>query len=216
MFLVYRASHLPEPATNLRDLAARSRARRPAGHPPRRGRDSMGPRLGRDAGRVRREGPLPAPVRLADHARHEEVRAIAFPGKHDLQVYDYDAVRTALADLEPVDYRRYETVFPGWDNTARVGERAVVMHNATPAGYEEWLSEAVARARTQPSEHRIVFINAWNEWAEGCHLEPDLRHGHAYLDATRRVLTQLSVREEAQPRPRRGAQTIRALHDVAH
>ena len=112
---------------------------------------------------------------------------IAVPDQEELQVYDYDVVRAAVSELESVDYRRYETVFPGWDNSPRVGERAG-MHNATPSGYEKWLSEAIGRVRTEPSEHRIVFLNAWNEWAEGCHLEPDLRHGRAYLEATRRAL----------------------------
>jgi hypothetical protein len=110
------------------------------------------------------------------------------PGKDDLQLYDYDVVVKAVDDLDPVDYRRYECVFPAWDNTPRVGQRAVVIHNSTPAAYEAWLRAAVDRGRSQPPEHRIVFLNAWNEWAEGCHLEPDLRHGRAYLDATLRAL----------------------------
>jgi lipopolysaccharide biosynthesis protein len=130
---------------------------------------------------------------LISHVSKEYGRLTVL-GKDDLQVYDYDVVRTALADLEPVSYRRYETVFPGWDNTARVEERAVVIHNSTPLSYEEWLYDAVTRARAQPTDHRIVFLNAWNEWAEGCHLEPDLRHGHAYLDATRRALDRSAAR----------------------
>jgi glycosyltransferase involved in cell wall biosynthesis len=106
----------------------------------------------------------------------------------DLQVYDYDAVREALRDLEPVSYRRYETVFPAWDNTPRKGSNGVVLHGSTPQSYELWLQEAVARAHALPSSDRFVFLNAWNEWAEGCHLEPDRLHGRAYLEATRRVM----------------------------
>ena len=137
------------------------------------------------------------------------------PGKDDLQVYDYDVVRAGLRDLDSVDYRRYETVFPGWDNTPRVGDRAVVMHNSTPSSYEEWLRDAVTRASAQPIDHRIVFLNAWNEWAEGCHLEPDLLHGHAYLDATRRALihrpgTQARIGPGAIPRTARTAEPTHA------
>jgi hypothetical protein len=123
---------------------------------------------------------------LMTHVAQREQTGI--PGKDDLQVYNYDVVRAAVADLDPVDYRRYETVFPGWDNTPRVGERAVIIHNSTPSGYADWLRDAVARAAAEPAEQRIVFVNAWNEWAEGCHLEPVVRSGRAYLDATRRTL----------------------------
>jgi hypothetical protein len=136
---------------------------------------------------------------------------LAVPAKDELQVYNYDVVRGAVIDLEPVDYRRYECVFPGWDNTPRVRERAVVIHNSTPSGYEAWVRDAVARASVEPSDHRIVFLNAWNEWAEGCHLEPDLRHGHAYLEATRRALskcaTQGSPSRDLISQARRAAKT---------
>jgi hypothetical protein len=136
---------------------------------------------------------------------------LAIPGKDDLQVYNYDVVRAAVADLEPVDYRRYETVFAGWDNTPRVGERAVVIHNSTPSGYADWLRDAVVRASVEPTDHRMVFLNAWNEWAEGCHLEPDLRSGHSYLEATRRTLIepadQRSVSRELISRAELAAKT---------
>ena len=44
------------------------------------------------------------------------------------------------------------------------------------------------RVATRVHDEQIVFINAWNEWGEGCHLEPDVRHGRAFLEATRAAL----------------------------
>jgi glycosyltransferase involved in cell wall biosynthesis len=187
LFLVYRASHLPEPARTCEIW--RGEVERAGLRGIHLVAVETAWELGWDATQMGFDAKVlfqPQFGWLITHVTTKYGR-VAVPGKEDLQVYDYDVVRAALSDLEPVDYRRYETVFPGWDNTARVGERAVVMQNATPSGYEEWLTEAVARARVEPEEHRIVFLNAWNEWAEGCHLEPDLEHGRAYLDATLRA-----------------------------
>jgi hypothetical protein len=74
-------------------------------------------------------------------------------------------------------------VFPSWDNTAR-RRSATIIENHDAAQYRRWLDDAVARVATRNPEQRLVFLNAWNEWAEGCHLEPDQQHGHAFLDAT--------------------------------
>jgi lipopolysaccharide biosynthesis protein len=81
----------------------------------------------------------------------------------------------------------YPVVFPSWDNTVR-RTSATVVENQDPGQYRRWLSDAVSRVARRPPEHRLVFINAWNEWAEGCHLEPDSRHGHAFLRATAAAL----------------------------
>jgi len=82
----------------------------------------------------------------------------------------------------------FRTVVPSWDNTARTGARAQILLGGTPPNYEFWLSEAVrATGGDFPGEERFVFINAWNEWAEGCHLEPDRKYGRAFLEATLRV-----------------------------
>jgi lipopolysaccharide biosynthesis protein len=82
----------------------------------------------------------------------------------------------------------YKTVFPSWDNTARRGLRAMIIANGTPQNYEFWLKEAMrVTNERQGGEQGLVFINAWNEWAEGCHLEPDQRYGRQFLEATLRV-----------------------------
>jgi glycosyltransferase involved in cell wall biosynthesis len=192
LFLVYRASHLPEPA---RTSETWRREVERAGLP---GIHLVAVEtawdLGWDATQVGFDAKVlfqPQFGWLITHVSRLTEGRIHVPGKHELQVYDYDLVIDALRDLEDVDYPRYESVFPGWDNTPRVGDRAVVIHDASPESYERWLADAVSRARTQPHDHRIVFVNAWNEWAEGCHLEPDLRFGHSYLEATRRALTRI-------------------------
>ena len=104
-------------------------------------------------------------------------------------VYDYaEAVRQSL-QKPPTAYRRYRGVMTAWDNTARRGAEGHVYRDATPAAYEGWLRAVVAETEaTYPPDERLLFINAWNEWAEGAHLEPDQRHGHAWLEATARAL----------------------------
>jgi 2-polyprenyl-3-methyl-5-hydroxy-6-metoxy-1,4-benzoquinol methylase len=103
-------------------------------------------------------------------------------------VLDYQALARAYLDRTYGDRRVFRTVVPSWDNTARNRNRAVIVWNGTPANYEYWLSEAVRRTREEfPSHERLVFINAWNEWAEGCHLEPDLKYQRQFLEATLRV-----------------------------
>jgi lipopolysaccharide biosynthesis protein len=80
------------------------------------------------------------------------------------------------------------------DNTARRPTNALTFINATPEIYEIWLRELVTRTLEQrAADDRIVFINAWNEWAEAAHLEPDRRYGHQFLEATRRAIMQSPV-----------------------
>jgi lipopolysaccharide biosynthesis protein len=90
------------------------------------------------------------------------------------------------------DYKEsngFRTVFPSWDNTARRNLIGSPGLNGTPENYEYWLAEAIRRTKADyPGQDRFVFVNAWNEWAEGCHLEPDRKYGHKFLEATARAL----------------------------
>ena len=78
-------------------------------------------------------------------------------------------------------------VTPSWDNCARRKREALIIHNSTPGEYGRWLRQEIARVQDRAEQHRVVFINAWNEWAEGNHLEPDLKWGRAYLEETLRA-----------------------------
>ncbi len=104
------------------------------------------------------------------------------------EVVDFQAVVSRRIGLPPPPFRLYRTAMAGWDNTPRLGRRAIVFHGAKPAAYETWLRALVTAARLGHPDHRLVFVNAWNEWAEGAHLEPDHRFATGYLEATRRAL----------------------------
>lgn len=99
---------------------------------------------------------------------------------------EYADVATAYLERCYVQGNVFRGVFPAWDNTARTGSRAVIVLGSSPENYQHWLAETVRRTREDfPDGERLVFINAWNEWAEGCHLEPDRKYGRAFLEATR-------------------------------
>lgn len=105
-------------------------------------------------------------------------------------VVDYRAIVAAARKMDAPDYPMVRGVFPAWDNEARKPGRGYTYARSTPALYREWLDASVEFARKHPvGGESLVFINAWNEWAEGAYLEPDRRHGYAYLQATRDALS---------------------------
>jgi hypothetical protein len=99
-----------------------------------------------------------------------------------------DLVRTAFSSRLAESSNYIPTVLPGWDNTPRSGRRGLVFEGSTPALFHDYLRKAIRSVSSKPPVERIVFLKAWNEWAEGNYLEPDSRFGHQYLDATRRAL----------------------------
>lgn len=101
-------------------------------------------------------------------------------------VDDYRELVLKYAKREVPGYTRFRGVMPSWDNTARLQNDSQIFAYSTPGAYQAWLEFIVNQTREQNfGDERVVFINAWNEWAEGAHLEPDRRFGHGYLSATR-------------------------------
>lgn len=87
----------------------------------------------------------------------------------------------------------YEGCTLGWDNTPRFGENANIYMNFSLDCYASWLRRVIryTRNRFKPDD-RYLFINAWNEWAEGTYLEPDRKYGYACINKTSRALFDLS------------------------
>ena len=94
-------------------------------------------------------------------------------------------VEKAILNINPEE-NAYPGITPGWDNTARRSTGgATIFKDSSPKEYERWLTE-LKNAYSDKSTY--LFINAWNEWAEGNHLEPCSKWGLQYLEVTRRIL----------------------------
>lgn len=119
---------------------------------------------------------------------HHEVRALQSWRDFDTH-YDMEAF-VAFDSCQPLpDYTCFPGVCPSWDNSARRPKgKGIIFKGSNPDLFADWLS-AKCRADTQSP---FVFVNAWNEWAEGNHLEPCLRHGHNWLEALSRGLAPVS------------------------
>jgi hypothetical protein len=108
---------------------------------------------------------------------------------HSLYSYP-EYVKKMQAKPNP-SYWRFPCVTPGWDNYSRYSRRepgATILQDNTPELYQEWLTAAIHQASLTQGADPVVFVNAWNQWADGCHLEPGRRWGHAWLVATRNAL----------------------------
>lgn len=115
------------------------------------------------------------------------------------KIYDYPTVVRRMLSRPAPDYRRFPCVMPGWDNSARRKQGAIIMADSSPDLYGEWLAEVIRHRPAAGPGEDFVFINAWNEWAEGCHLEPCQTWGRGYLEATRRALAGAAAQRGAMP-----------------
>jgi len=99
-----------------------------------------------------------------------------------------ETVERSLSE-QASEFPLIKTAVPSWDNEARRPGRGMTLQGATPARYERWLRALIEFSAEHPVfGERIVAVNAWNEWAEGAYIEPDVYHGAAYLNATARAL----------------------------
>jgi O-antigen biosynthesis protein len=103
--------------------------------------------------------------------------------------YGYPETIVNSLNREASAFPCYPCVFPNWDNTARQPNAGVVFDDVSPEAFQAYVEAKLDEVHTSfVGDERLLFVNAWNEWAEGDHLEPDRRHGHRFLEALRNAL----------------------------
>lgn len=114
---------------------------------------------------------------------------ISATGVGTLSKVDYDEAWKAILDKKVEDDTRIPGAFVEWDNTSRHGDRGRVYDGATPRKFQKYMSALIKKAKNEYHKD-YIFINAWNEWAEGAHLEPDEKNKYGYLEALKNALTE--------------------------
>ncbi|MGC2423990.1 MAG: glycoside hydrolase family 99-like domain-containing protein [Nitrospirota bacterium] len=110
--------------------------------------------------------------------------------KFEGKILDYNDAIEVSKDFVKPPYLKFRCLCPGWDNDARMRGKGATLANSTPEAYKEWLRYLCDYTTKKfPRDERHIFVNAWNEWAEGAYLEPDRKYGYAYLAATAEVLS---------------------------
>ena len=105
-------------------------------------------------------------------------------------LWDYGKYITkAIQTFEHDKIKQFPGIIPCWDNSPRrVRREFFALKNSSPELYGKWLDYILKHFEPFSSEENFVFINAWNEWGEGCHLEPDQKWGRKYLELTKKVI----------------------------
>lgn len=106
----------------------------------------------------------------------------------DGSVYEYSEAVIETCSRKHPEYKRFPGAFPSWDNTSRRGNRSTVFRNAHPSSFQAFLEHKCKEAKLYSHDERLLFINAWNEWGEGAHLEPDIEYGHTWLQVVEKVV----------------------------
>ena len=104
--------------------------------------------------------------------------------------YDYRETMNNFISVATPPFPWFRGIMPSWDNTARRQNAAHIFLNSSPKIYQYWLNFLIKwTVLERKGDERLLFINAWNEWAEGNHLEPDQLLGRTYLEATLAAIT---------------------------
>jgi hypothetical protein len=117
---------------------------------------------------------------------------------------DYISVAMRSINHPACDYIRYRGLFPRWDNTARRKRKGHIFINESAKAYGQWLRFLVREAlHRSVQQEPLIFVNAWNEWAEGTYLEPDEAYGRGLLEVTYAAMCEGVIDHVHGPTPER-------------
>lgn len=119
------------------------------------------------------------------HRLTRKIKSFLF--KYQPTIIPYKDYSEYMMSRAMVSYKRYPCVTPMWDNSARK-KNYILLKGSTPDLYKTWLESTYKQFVPFSEEENLLFINAWNEWAEGNHLEPDIKWGNQYLQKTKEVI----------------------------
>lgn len=102
--------------------------------------------------------------------------------------YKYDDVIDNF--ITPESYRNniYPQLIPGYDRSPRAGRKAVVYYGRNPKAFSKAIKNSLKCVINRDYDHRLIFLNAWNEWGEGAYMEPDLQYGLQYIETLAKEL----------------------------
>lgn len=106
-----------------------------------------------------------------------------------LNKLDYEFMTKNIKSLKDFPFKMFPNLVPGWDNTSRrKNNPTLLLDNTTPELFEQWLVNLTTDFEPYSEDESFLFINAWNEWAEGNHLEPCVKWGTTYLEKIKKVI----------------------------
>jgi hypothetical protein len=105
-----------------------------------------------------------------------------------LDKYKYEDIIANFVTPEDYEDCIYPQLIPRRDRSPRSGRKAMIYYDSTPEKFRVAAEKAVKCVEKRDMDHRLIFLNAWNEWGEGAYMEPDLKFGHGYIDVLKEVL----------------------------
>ena len=125
----------------------------------------------------------------------EKMRTVRSKMRTSYVLHSYTKVFDAVLkrNFKYKDKDVFNMAFLEWDNTARYKEKATIYHGCTPSVFKECFSKLLKTESEKHDENKqFVYINAWNEWAEGTYLEPDTENGFAYLESVKQSVDEIN------------------------
>ena len=111
-------------------------------------------------------------------------------GKY-VEKYEYSQIMKNYYSKSDKEEDVYPQLLVGWDRSPRSGRNAIIYKNSNPTAFKEAAKHAIMCVEHKTEEHRIIFLNSWNEWGEGAYMEPDLRYGKEFIKSLKEALEEM-------------------------